>query len=280
MDQSKRKALALNAAKARLLAVEMVHGAASGHPGGSLSCLDVLTTLYFDVMNVDVNDPQKADRDRFVMSKGHCSPALYPVLALKGFFPVEELKMFRRVDGHMSGHCEMHHVKGVDMSTGSLGQGISTAVGMALAGKIKGQNYRVYSILGDGEIAEGQVWEAFMSAAKYKLDNLCACIDVNGLQIDGRTAYVMPTEPLDKKLEAFGWHVIKIDGHDFDQIEAAYKEAAETKGQPTMILAKTVKGKGVSFMENQAGWHGKAPNDEQMAQARTELEAVIKELEG
>lgn len=280
MDQSKRKTLALNAAKARLLAVEMVHDAASGHPGGSLSCLDVLTTLYFDVMNIDVNDPKKADRDRFVMSKGHCSPALYPVLALRGFFPVEELKMFRRVDGHMSGHVEMHHVKGVDMSTGSLGQGISAAVGMALAGKVKGENYRVYSILGDGEIAEGQVWEAFMSAAKYNLDNLCACIDVNGLQIDGRTEDVMPSEPLDKKLEAFGWHVIKIDGHDFDQIEAAFQEAAATKGQPTMILAKTVKGKGVSFMEDNAGWHGKAPNDEQMAQARTELEAAIKELEG
>ena len=280
MDQSKRKSLALNAAKARLLAVEMVHGAASGHPGGSLSCLDVLTTLYFDVMNVDVNDPRKADRDRFVMSKGHCSPALYPVLALKGFFPVEELKMFRRIDGHMSGHVEMNHVKGVDMSTGSLGQGISVAVGMALAAKVKGENYRVYSILGDGEIAEGQVWEAFMSAAKYKLDNLCACIDVNGLQIDGRTCDVMPSEPLDKKLEAFGWHVIKIDGHDYDAIEAAYAEAAATKGQPTMILAKTVKGKGVSYMENDAGWHGKAPNDEQMAQAKAELEAVIKELEG
>ncbi len=280
MDQSKRKALALNAAKARLLAVQMVHSAASGHPGGSLSCLDVLTTLYFDVMNVDVNDPRKADRDRFVMSKGHCSPALYPVLALKGFFPVEDLKMFRRIDGHMSGHVEMNHVKGVDMSTGSLGQGISVAVGMALAGKVKGENYRVYSILGDGEIAEGQVWEAFMSAAKYKLDNLCACIDVNGLQIDGRTCDVMPSEPLDKKLEAFGWHVIKVDGHDYEAISAAYAEAAATKGQPTMILAKTVKGKGVSFMEDNAGWHGKAPNDEQMAQAAAELEAVIKELEG
>ena len=280
MDQSKRNLIALNAAKARLLAVQMVHGAASGHPGGSLSCLDVLTTLYFDVMNVDVNDPRKADRDRFVMSKGHCSPALYPVLALKGFFPVEDLKMFRRIDGHMSGHVEMHHVKGVDMSTGSLGQGISTAVGMALAGKVAKKDYRVYSILGDGEIAEGQVWEAFMSAAKYNLDNLCACIDVNGLQIDGRTCDVMPSEPLDKKLEAFGWHVIKIDGHDFDAIEAAYAEAAATKGQPTMILAKTIKGKGVSFMEDNAGWHGKAPSDEQMAQAKAELEAVIKELEG
>ena len=280
MDQSKRNLIALNAAKARLMAVEMVHGAASGHPGGSLSCLDVLTTLYFDVMNVDVNDPRKADRDRFVMSKGHCSPALYPVLALKGFFPVEDLKMFRRIDGHMSGHVEMHHVKGVDMSTGSLGQGISTAVGMALAGKVAKKDYRVYSILGDGEIAEGQVWEAFMSAAKYNLDNLCACIDVNGLQIDGRTCDVMPSEPLDKKLEAFGWHVIKVDGHDIDAISAAYAEAAATKGKPTMILAKTVKGKGVSFMEDNAGWHGKAPNDEQMAQARAELEAKIKELEG
>ena len=280
MDQSKRNMLALNANKARLLAVQMVHGAASGHPGGSLSCLDVLTTLYFNVMNVDVNDPRKADRDRFVMSKGHCSPALYPVLPLKGFFPVEDLKQFRSIEHHMSGHVEMHHVKGVDMSTGSLGQGISVAVGMALAGKVANKDYRVYSILGDGEIAEGQVWEAFMSAAKYKLDNLCACIDVNGLQIDGRTCDVMPSEPLDKKLEAFGWHVIKIDGHDYDAIEAAYAEAAATKGQPTMILAKTVKGKGVSFMEDNAGWHGKAPNDEQMAQAQAELEAVIKELEG
>ena len=280
MDQSKRNMLALNANKARLLAVQMVHGAASGHPGGSLSCLDVLTTLYFNVMNVDVNDPRKADRDRFVMSKGHCSPALYPVLALKGFFPVEDLKQFRSIEHHMSGHVEMHHVKGVDMSTGSLGQGISVAVGMALAGKVANKDYRVYSILGDGEIAEGQVWEAFMSAAKYKLDNLCACIDVNGLQIDGRTCDVMPSEPLDKKLEAFGWHVIKIDGHDYDAIEAAYAEAAATKGQPTMILAKTVKGKGVSFMEDNAGWHGKAPNAEQWEQAKAELEAKIAELEG
>ena len=280
MDQSKRNLIALNAAKARLLAVQMVHGAASGHPGGSLSCMDVLTTLYFGVMNVDVNDPRNPDRDRFVMSKGHCSPALYPVLALKGFFPVEDLKMFRRIDGHMSGHVEMHHVKGVDMSTGSLGQGISTAVGMALAGKVAGKDYRVYSILGDGEIAEGQVWEAFMSAAKYNLDNLCACIDVNGLQIDGRTCDVMPSEPLDKKLEAFGWHVIKVDGHNIDEISAAYAEAAATKGKPTMILAKTVKGKGISFMENNAGWHGKAPNAEQWEVAKAELEAAIKELEG
>ena len=276
----KNKTLALNAAKARLLGVQMVYEAASGHPGGSMSCMDVLTALYFDVMNVNPADPRNPDRDRFVMSKGHCSPAVYPVLALRGFFPVEDLHMFRRIDGHMSGHVEMHHVKGVDMSTGSLGQGISVAVGMALAGKVANKDYRVYSILGDGEIAEGQVWEAFMSAAKYKLDNLCACIDVNGLQIDGRTADVMPSEPLDKKMEAFGWHVIKVDGHNFDEILAAYAEAKTVKGKPTMILAKTIKGKGVSFMEDNAGWHGKAPNAEQWEQAKAELEAKIKELEG
>lgn len=280
MDNTKEKQLRLAAAKARLLCVQMVYEAASGHPGGSLSCLDVLTGLYFDVMKIDPKNPHDPNRDRFVMSKGHCSPALYPVLALRGFFPEEELHMFRKIEGHMSGHVEMHHVPGVDMSTGSLGQGISTAVGMALAGKQSGKDYRVYSILGDGELAEGQVWEAMMVANKYHLDNLCACVDVNGLQIDGATKDVMPTEPLDKKFEAFGWHVIKIDGHDFAQIEAAYAEAAATKGQPTMILANTVKGKGVSFMENNAGWHGKAPNDEQWATAKAELEAVIKELEG
>ena len=279
MEKSKAQALAVNATKARLLAVQMVHDAASGHPGGSLSCLDVLTTLYFDVMNVDPKNPQDPDRDRFVMSKGHCSPAMYPVLSLRGFFPQDELKMFRSIDGHMSGHVEMH-VSGVDMSTGSLGQGISTAVGMALDGKINKKDYRVYSILGDGELAEGQVWEAMMSAAKYGLDNLCACVDVNGLQIDGRTCDVMPTEPLDKKFEAFGWHVIQIDGHNYEEIEAAYKEAAETKGKPTMILAHTCKGKGVSFMEDDAGWHGKAPSDEQYEQAKAELTAKLKELEG
>ena len=245
MEQSKRKELQLTAAKARLLGVQMVHDAASGHPGGSMSCMDVLTYLYFAEMHVDPKNPHDPERDRFVMSKGHCSPAVYPTLALRGFFPVENLKMFRRIDGHMSGHVEMKYVPGVDMSTGSLGQGISVAVGMALAGKQSKKDFRVYSILGDGE-----------------------------------TKDVMPTEPLDKKFESFGWHVIKIDGHDFDQIEAAYKEAEQTKGQPTMILAKTIKGKGVSFMENNAGWHGKAPNDEQWAQAKAELEAQIKELEG
>ena len=280
MDKLSNKQLALEAAKARLLGVTMVYEAASGHPGGSLSCMDVLTALYFDEMNVDPKSPKWQDRDRFVMSKGHCSPALYPVLALRGFFPVEELHMFRRIDGHLSGHVEMKYVPGVDMSTGSLGQGISTAVGMALGAKLKGQSYRVYSILGDGEVAEGQVWEAMMAAAKYKLDNLCAIVDVNGLQIDGRTCDVMPTEPLDKKFESFGAHVITIDGHDFDAIKAAFAEARTVKGQPTVILAKTVKGKGVSYMENNAGWHGKAPNAEQYAQAKAELEAAIAELEG
>ena len=280
MEKLSNKQLALTATKARLLGVTMVYDAASGHPGGSMSCMDVLTTLYFNEMNVDPQDAKNADRDRFVMSKGHCSPAVYPVLALRGFFPTEELKMFRRIDGHMSGHVEMKYNPGVDMSTGSLGQGISTAVGMALAGKVAKKDYRVYSILGDGEIAEGQVWEAFMSAAKYNLDNLCAVIDVNGLQIDGKTCDVMPSEPLDEKCAAFGWHVIKIDGHDFDQIQAAFDEAKTVKGKPTMILAKTVKGKGVSFMENNAGWHGKAPNAEQFAIAKAELEAKIAELEG
>ena len=220
MEQTKLKALELNAAKARLYGVQMVHDAASGHPGGSMSCMDVLTYLYFAEMRVDPKNPHDPSRDRFVMSKGHCSPAMYPVLALRGFFPVEDLKMFRRIDGHMSGHVEMKYVPGVDMSTGSLGQGISVAVGMALAGKVAQKDYRVYAILGDGEVAEGQVWEAMMAANKYLLDNLCACVDVNGLQIDGETKDVMPTEPLDKKFEAFGWHVIKIDGHDVTPLQA------------------------------------------------------------
>ena len=271
------RGLEVVAAKGRLLGLDMVYHCASGHLGGSFSAMDILTVLYFDVMRVDPKDPKDPDRDRFVLSKGHCTPALYPILAQRGYFPEEELQMFRSVEGHMSGHAEMHHVKGVDMSTGSLGQGISAAVGMALAGKLDKKDYRVYSLLGDGEIEEGQVWEAFMAAAKYKLDNLCAVIDVNGLQIDGATADVMPTEPLDKKLEAFGWHVIKVDGHDLAALEDAFKLAQDYKGAPTMILAKTVKGKGVSFMENQAGWHGKAPNEEQYQQARQELVAALAE---
>lgn len=280
MQPLSNQQLAIKANEARILGLTMVHDAASGHPSGSMSCLDLVTALYFNVMHVDTQNPQDPDRDRFVMSKGHCSPALYPVLALRGFFPVDELHMFRRIDGHMSGHVEMHHVRGVDMSTGSLGQGVSAAVGMALGGKLNHKDYRVYAVMGDGELDEGQGWEAFMSAAKYKLDNLCVIVDVNGLQIDGATKDVMPLEPLDQKFAAFGFHVITINGHDFDQILSAYQQAAATKGQPTVILAKTVKGKGISFMENDAGWHGKAPNDEQLAQAVSELKAKIKELEG
>ena len=280
MQPLSNQQLAIKANEARILGLTMVHDAASGHPGGSMSCLDLAPALYFNVMHVDTQNPQDPDRDRFVMSKGHCSPALYPVLALRGFFPVDELHMFRRIDGHMSGHVEMHHVRGVDMSTGSLGQGVSAAVGMALGGKLNHKDYRVYAVMGDGELDEGQGWEAFMSAAKYKLDNLCVIVDVNGLQIDGATKDVMPLEPLDQKFAAFGFHVITINGHDFDQILSAYQQAAATKGQPTVILAKTVKGKGISFMENDAGWHGKAPNDEQLEQAVSELKAKIKELEG
>ena len=268
------------AAKGRLLGLDMVYHCASGHLGGSFSAMDILTVLYFDVMKVDPQNPTDPDRDRFVLSKGHCTPALYPILAQRGYFPEEDLNLFRSIDGHLSGHAEMHHVKGVDMSTGSLGQGISAAVGMALAGKMDRKDYRVYAVLGDGEVEEGQVWEAFMSAAKYQLDNLCAVIDVNGLQIDGKTADVMPTEPLDQKLEAFGWHVIPVDGHDFAALEAAFAQAAQVKGKPTRLLAKTVKGKGVSFMENQAGWHGKAPNAEQYEKARQELAAALAEKEG
>lgn len=280
MEQSKRKELQLTAAKARLLGVQMVHDAASGHPGGSMSCMDVLTYLYFAEMHVDPKNPHDPERDRFVMSKGHCSPAVYPTLALRGFFPIEDLKMFRRIDGHMSGHVEMKYVPGVDMSTGSLGQGISCAVGMALGLKLQGKTSRVYTLLGDGEIQEGQVWEACMAAAHYKLDNLCIIVDNNGLQIDGNVADVMSPYPIVEKLEAFGLHTIAIDGHDFDSIEAAMNEAKTVKGQPTAIVMHTVKGKGISFMENQAGWHGKATNPEEYAQACAELKAALAELEG
>ena len=268
--------LALTACKARALGMEIVYGAASGHLGGSFSAMDILTVLYHCEMNVDPADPHKADRDRFVLSKGHCTPGLYPTLALRGYFPAEELKLFRSIDGHMSGHPDMVHVPGVDMSTGSLGQGLSAAVGMALAQK---GTSRVYALMGDGEIEEGQIWEAAMAAAKFNLDNLCGIVDVNGLQIDGDTADVMPSEPLDKKWEAFGWHVIKIDGHDYAAIQAAFAEARAVKGQPTVILAATVKGKGVSFMEGDYTWHGKAPNAEQYQKAMDELNAKIAELE-
>ena len=274
------KELELIAAKGRLLAVDAIHTASSGHPGGSMSCMDALTALYFSEMKVDAKNPQWADRDRFVLSKGHCAPALYSILALKGFFPVEDMKLLRSIKAHLSGHPDMRHVPGVDMSTGSLGQGLSCAVGMAMTAKHLKKDFRTYAICGDGEVNEGQIWEAAMAAAKWDLDNLCAFIDVNRLQIDGETKDVMPTEPLDKKFEAFNWHVIKIDGHNFEQILAALKEAKETKGKPTAIIMETVKGKGISFMENLAGWHGKAPNDEQFATAKAELEAKIMELEG
>ncbi len=280
MEKLYGKQLERTAYQARLLALDAVHTAASGHIGGSLSIIDTLTTLYFNVMNVDPANPQDPDRDRFVLSKGHCTTALYPVLSLRGFFPQEDLKLFRSIKGHYSGHAEMHHVKGVDMSTGSLGQGISAAVGMALAGKVAKKDYRVYAVLGDGEIAEGQVWEAAMSAAKYHLDNLCAVVDVNGLQIDGATKDVMPSEPLDRKFEAFNWNVIHVDGHDFDALVKAFEDAKTCKGKPTVLLAKTTKGKGVSFMEGNYAWHGKAPNDEQYEQAKAEVEAKLAELEG
>ena len=280
MEKLTGKALAAAAYKARLLAVDAVFTAASGHPGGSMSCMDALTALYFNEMNIDPANPLNPDRDRFVLSKGHCSPALYSVLAERGFFPIEDLKLFRSIKGHYSGHPDMVNVPGVDMSTGSLGQGLSAAVGMALAAKHCGKSYRTYAILGDGELAEGQIWEAVMAAAKWKLDNLCIFVDLNGLQIDGKTADVMPTDPVDEKFRAFNWNVLCIDGHDFDAILSALADARKVSGKPTAIIMKTTKGKGISFMENQAGWHGKAPNAEQFATAKAELEAKIAELEG
>lgn len=271
--------LELIAARGRRLGMDMVFRAASGHIGGSLSAMDILTELYFEELRIDPARPQAPERDRFVMSKGHCTPALYSVLALRGYFPEKELELFRSIEGHMSGHPDMVHVPGVDMSTGSLGQGLSAAVGMALAAKLDGADYRVFALMGDGEIEEGQIWEAAMSAAKYGLSNLCGIVDVNGLQIDGRTADVMPSEPLDAKFAAFGWNVIKADGHDFDSLRAAFAAARAEKDRPSVILAKTVKGKGVSFMENEAGWHGKAPNAEQYERAVAELDAAIARLE-
>lgn len=271
--------LELIAARGRRLGMDMVFRAASGHIGGSLSAMDILTELYFEELRIDPARPRAPERDRFVMSKGHCTPALYSVLALRGYFPEKELELFRSIEGHMSGHPDMVHVPGVDMSTGSLGQGLSAAVGMALAAKLDGAGYRVFALMGDGEIEEGQIWEAAMSAAKYGLSNLCGIVDVNGLQIDGRTADVMPSEPLDAKFAAFGWNVIKADGHDFDSLRAAFAAARAEKDRPSVILAKTVKGKGVSFMENEAGWHGKAPNAEQYERAVAELDAAIARLE-
>ena len=252
--------------------VTAVHSAKSGHPGGSLSAADIYTYLYFEEMNIDPKDPKKADRDRFVLSKGHTAPGYYSTLAHRGFFPVEDLTTLRKVGSYLQGHPDMKHIPGVDMSSGSLGQGISAEVGMAITAKHSNDDYRVYTLLGDGEIQEGQVWEASMLAGHRKLDNLVVIVDNNNLQIDGKITDVNSPYPIDKKFEAFNFHVINIDGNDFDQIEAAFKEARKTKGMPTAIIAKTIKGKGVSFMEDQAGWHGKAPNDEQYAQAMEELE--------
>ena len=252
--------------------VTAVHSAKSGHPGGSLSAADIYTYLYFEEMNIDPKDPKKADRDRFVLSKGHTAPGYYSTLAHRGFFPVEDLTTLRKVGSYLQGHPDVKHIPGVDMSSGSLGQGISAAVGMAISAKLSNDDYRVYTLLGDGEIQEGQVWEASMLAGHRKLDNLVVIVDNNNLQIDGKITDVNSPYPIDKKFEAFNFHVINIDGNDFDQIEAAFKEARKTKGMPTAIIAKTIKGKGVSFMEDQAGWHGKAPNDEQYAQAMEELE--------
>ncbi len=256
-----------------------VHAAKAGHPGGSLSCADIMTYLYFEEMNIDPKNPDKEDRDRFVLSKGHVAPALYATLANRGYFPVEELTTLRKLGSHLQGHPCMQHTPGVDMSSGSLGQGISVATGMALSAKLSNDDYRVYTLLGDGEIAEGQVWEAAMFAAAKGLDNLCAVVDNNNLQIDGSIAEVNSPYPIPEKFRAFGWNVIEIYGHSFDEIDAAFKAAAEFKGKPTAIIAKTVKGKGVSFMEDQCSWHGTAPNAEQYEQAMNELKAQLAELE-
>ncbi len=279
-DSMDHQQLAITAEKGRMLALDMVYTAGSGHIGGSLSAIDALTTLYFHTMQVDPKNPKDENRDRFVLSKGHCSPALYATLAQRGYFPTEDCKLFRSIQGHLSGHPDMKHVPGVDMSTGSLGQGISAAVGMALAGKLDGKDYRVYTILGDGEMAEGQVWEATMAAYKYKLGNLCALVDVNGLQIDGATKDVMPTHPLDHKFSAFHWNVITVDGHNFGELITALEQAKAYTHKPSVILCNTIKGKGISFMENNAGWHGKPPNQEQYEQGMAELTASLKKLEG
>ena len=259
--------------------VREVHSAKSGHPGGSLSAADIFTYLYFEELNIDPADPKKADRDRFVLSKGHVAPGLYATLAHRGYFPVEDLITLRHVGSYLQGHPDMKHIPGVDMSSGSLGQGISSAVGMALSAKLTGEDYRVYTLLGDGEIQEGQVWEAAMFAGHRKLDNLVVIVDNNGLQIDGNIADVCSPYPIAEKFRAFNFETIEINGNDFDEIAAAFKKAKEIKGKPTAIIAKSVKGKGVSFMENQAGWHGKAPNDEQFAVAMADLEKISEELE-
>lgn len=278
MDKTKQLELKRIANNLRISIIEEVYNAKCGHPGGSLSIADIMTYLYFVEMNIDPADPRKVDRDRFVLSKGHTAPALYAALAERGFFPKEDLKTLRKTASYLQGHPDMKGVPGVDMSTGSLGQGISTACGMALSAKISGEDYRVYTVLGDGESEEGQVWEAAMFAAHYKLDNLVAILDLNGLQIDGPITEVMNPTPHDEKFLAFGWNVITIDAHDFDQIESALKQARETKGKPTAIIAKSTKGKGVSYMENACEWHGQAPKEDLYKVAIADLLAIEEEL--
>ena len=280
MDKLTEKKLKITACEIRKSIITEVYSASSGHPGGSLSIADLLAYLYSEVMNVDVNDPKWSERDRLVLSKGHTAPALYAALAEKGFIPKEDLPTFRSVDSYLQGHPDMKHTPGVDMTSGSLGLGISAACGMALGGKHQGKDFRVFSVLGDGEIAEGQVWEAAMFAAHHKLDNLTAYVDFNGLQIDGRIVDVMNSTPIDEKFKAFGWHVQVIDGHDLAAIEEATGKALENKGCPSVIIMKTVKGKGVSFMEDKASWHGSAPNKEQYEIAMAELDSVMNELRG
>lgn len=275
MNESKREELRVIAQKIRLGALECVYSANSGHPGGSLSIADILAYLYFSKMNVDPADPKNDNRDRFVLSKGHTAPALYTALALKGYFSTDLLKTFRKEGSILQGHPDMKNVPGVDISTGSLGLGVSTACGMALSAKVSKKDYRVYTILGDGEIEEGQVWEAAMFAAHYKLDNLLAFVDFNGLQIDGKVTEVMNPTPIDEKFKAFGWNVYVINGHDFDEIEKAVNDAETIKGKPSVIICNTVKGKGVSFMEDKAEWHGSAPNKEQYETAVAEISATI-----
>ena len=279
MTSSEKKQLQITACKVRMGIIESTHSAKAGHPGGSLSATEIFTYLYFKEMNIDPKNPKWEDRDRFVLSKGHTAPGLYATLAHRGYFPVEDLKTLRKIDSYLQGHPNMNMGPGVDMSTGSLGQGISVAVGMALAAKTTGKDNRVYSLLGDGEIQEGQVWEACMAAAHYKLDNLCIVVDNNGLQIDGNIKDVMSPYPIVDKLDAFGFRTVAIDGHDFDAIEEAFQVAKATKGMPTAIVITSIKGKGVSFMENDAGWHGKAPNDAEYEQAMAELKAQLAEVE-
>ena len=280
MDVISKNELAKVACNVRMGIIEGTFNAKSGHPGGSLSIAEIITYLYFKEMNIDPQKPDMPERDRFVLSKGHAAPALYSVMAQKGYFPVEELKTLRKVDSRLQGHPSMKCLPGIDISSGSLGQGISAACGMALGAKLKGADFRVYSILGDGEIEEGQVWEAAMYASAKKLDNLVAFVDNNNLQIDGTVEEVNSPYPIPEKFAAFGWNVIEIDGHSFDEIENALKAARDCKGKPTAIVAKTVKGKGVSFMENQVNWHGSAPNSEQYETAMNELKAVLSGLEG